>query len=137
MYKNQSQKMKYVWQSIISGVFTLTLVDSIKKITKVPRPENALVSLSDYAFPSGHSAFAFAIATITINLIYQSEMIKRNKIILSFVILLFAGHTAYRRLIIQVHTPVQVIAGAALGIFVSLVVIKFTKLLSLKGSHLN
>jgi membrane-associated phospholipid phosphatase len=109
------------------------LVDFIKKITKVPRPDNALVSLSDYAFPSGHSAFAFAMATVTINLICQSKIIKSNKIILFGIILLFAGYTAYRRLILQVHTPPQVIAGAVLGIFVSLVVIKFTNLLAYKA----
>lgn len=108
----------------MSGGVTLLIVDIVKKITRVPRPVDALVQLSDYAFPSGHSAFAFTMATVVFLFLINSKISKPSKVVLSIGLFLVAGHTAYQRLLLQVHTLNQVIVGAILGIVVAMVVSK-------------
>ena len=111
-----------IFQLIIIVVATLVLTHSIKRITKISRPENSLVKLSDYAFPSGHTSMSFALATFYTFFILDLPIDFISKILLVGV--LFAGVVSivYWRLQIRVHTWFQILAGAILGIFISVLV---------------
>ncbi|MCF7831658.1 MAG: phosphatase PAP2 family protein [Candidatus Pacebacteria bacterium] len=104
-------------------VITLGITLILKNITRVPRPQNALVTLRDYAFPSGHTSFSFAVAIFYTYFILHLNIELIEKIMLVAVI--FAGVISiiYWRLQIKVHTPLQILVGAILGTLVSLVVV--------------
>lgn len=104
-------------------IITLGITLVVKNTTKVPRPKNALVALRDYAFPSGHTSFSFAVAVFYTYFILNLNIEPIEKIML--VALIFAGVVSiiYWRLQIKVHTPLQILVGAILGSLVSLVVV--------------
>lgn len=122
-------KMKTATQFILSIGVTFALTDFMKEYFMVERPADALVQLSDYAFPSGHSSVAFAIATFLIYKISKSKISRKLKIIYYVIIFLTAAAVAEYRLLIKVHTIDQVIVGALLGIVVTVLAIKIVDFL--------
>jgi membrane protein DedA with SNARE-associated domain len=108
------------------GVIILTSLGStaivlsfLKEIFRSPRPLNALQSLSDFSFPSGHAAvsaaFFLALAYIVSSKI--ESWIKREVfIVLCVMAIILIGLS---RLILSVHWASDVIAGWSLGIFLA------------------
>jgi undecaprenyl-diphosphatase len=97
----------------------------LKMAVDRPRPANRLGDIdvltstpSGSSFPSGHAATSFAAATVL------SLAVPR----LAPLFLGLAAAVAYSRLYVGVHYPLDVLAGAALGVFVA------TALLLLAGS---
>lgn len=125
--KKNSNQEKYMQSLIVDIsliiVITLGITLILKNTTKVPRPQNALVALRDYAFPSGHTSFSVAVAFFYTYFILNLNIEPIEKIMLIAVI--FAGVISiiYWRLQIKVHTPLQILVGAILGSLVSLVVV--------------
>jgi len=85
----------------------------IKIFIKIPRPyialnEKPLVMFppTDYSFPSGHACFAFFIATLV--------FIKNRRLGLLFYFL--AVLVSWGRVLANVHYPIDVVGGAALGV---------------------
>jgi membrane-associated phospholipid phosphatase len=105
---------------IIFTTYILTLV--VKNITKIPRPQNAIIKLCDYAFPSGHTSLSFAVAAFYTELILNLKIELIEKILLIGVIFLGVILVVYWRLQIKVHTPFQIFAGAAFGFLIASVV---------------
>jgi undecaprenyl-diphosphatase len=97
------------------GVYFLT--ELLKNVIGSSRPADALVSLSDFSFPSGH---ATAIAGALILIIYFFAPIIRSKswrwilVIGLFILTLLVGGS---RLVLGVHWLSDIIAGYSLGIF--------------------
>lgn len=106
---------------IIFTTSVLTLV--IKNITKISRPENAVVKLCDYAFPSGHTSLSFAVATFYTYLILNLKIELIEKILLIAVIFTGVILIVYWRLQIGVHTFFQIFVGAGLGFLIALTVL--------------
>jgi membrane-associated phospholipid phosphatase len=117
---------------ILALVFTTTLISFLKEVFKVERPADALVELSDYAFPSGHSGFAFAIATVVIYWTIVSRRKAFHKILYVALSILFVAAVVFQRLYLNVHTWWQVLGGAVVGFVVSLICIKFVNVVSYK-----
>lgn len=107
----------------IALVLTAVIVWAAKLMFAVPRPEDALVVLTSYAFPSGHAAGG-AFLAVMLSWLY----IRRKKtttlhilVVCSFVLLGFM--LGYSRLLINVHTPFQVLTGFLLGAAIPLIVV--------------
>ena len=73
-----------------------------------PRPDEAhrLVDASGFSFPSGHSTTSFACALVLAVLVPR----------LAVVFFTLAAAIAFSRLYVGVHYPLDVLAGAALGL---------------------
>ena len=126
-----------------SIVATSALTILLKNLTKIARPENAILTLTDYAFPSGHAAIAFAILTFGFFLIFHEDKKgfdknitanngERNitmscevKNIFAGILIIFAIVISGSRLVLNVHTFWQTLFGAVLGVVVSVLVILF------------
>ncbi len=105
----------YIVLSSLVGGYLLT--EFLKNAIGSPRPVDALISLSDFSFPSGH---ATAIAGALILLVYFFAPKIRSKqwrwffVIGLVIITLFVGGS---RLVLGVHWLSDIIAGYSAGIF--------------------
>lgn len=106
---------------ILSLVSTVLIVLVLKFTFAIPRSIDALVKLDSYAFPSGHSASAMFLAIMFMWLYYRhsGQNIQRS-VIVAIPLLVLALLVGYSRILIGVHTPVQVLAGFGVGILVPL-----------------
>lgn len=117
--KNRAVKKDIVF-ALISGVLAWVLCLIVKDlIPAAPRPYriNGFPPLTitipkDSAFPSGHSALAFGIA--------GSVFLKRKK--LGMMLFVLAGLVGLGRIAGNVHFFIDVLGGAILGLFASLVI---------------
>ncbi len=108
-YLFESGKLKeFGWKSLKSFLITGSVVVIMKVITNRERPDGS----NRRAFPSGHSAVAFSLATSI------SEEFGDNKAIPVFVYSL-AFMTALARVEYNVHWASDVFFGAVLGTYIS------------------
>ena len=120
MLKKETRQIAYILfaAALLSGI----LVYIIKEITARPRPfielglteADILIHTNPYrSFPSGHTAAAFAVASVV------AYYLKRW-VIPAAIVACIAG---FARIYLLVHYPSDVIAGAAIGIGVTLTII--------------
>ncbi len=119
----------------LDSIYRLTVVqrqayfENLLKINEVsfqeidPRVLAHWIDEAGYSFPSGHSFNAFLLASIMAFSLYhvQNKFIRR----LYFVPYFWAAAVAISRVAIGAHSPLDVSAGAALGILVSHLFIYF------------
>jgi undecaprenyl-diphosphatase len=109
----------------IAFLCTTVTILLLKHLFAVARPADALVVLTDYAFPSSHAAFSAFLATMIPWLFLRSASYTRVKLyVLSVSVFTLAGIITVSRLIIGVHTPFQVAVGFLLGVLIPLTVIR-------------
>lgn len=121
-----TRKRRY--EALVFALALLAITASVwfaKLLFAVPRPEDALVVLTSYAFPSGHAASG---AFLMVMLLWLYRRFIPNpptpqRIGIVFLLAGFAFLLGYSRIIIGVHTPLQVLAGFALGAIVPLCVL--------------
>lgn len=98
------------------------LVTILKSIFKIERPENAILLLNDYAFPSGHAALGFCLTTaVSIIAIRNLEKRWQEASVITF-FLLISICISYSRIVLGLHTYIQIIAGAVIGILIPSVI---------------
>lgn len=106
---------------LISITIMTILVMALKLATRVPRPERHIVKEKGYSFPSGHAAASAFLAVIMpfsfFNLLNVRAL---YSIVLGFLFL--AVLISVSRLVLRVHTPLQVGVGVCIGAFVPLIV---------------
>ncbi|BCX14713.1 MAG: phosphatase PAP2 family protein [Patescibacteria group bacterium] len=117
--KRTKKEMAFI---ILSSVLSWLLAQMTKDLLPTVRPfllngENPLTLTEhfDNSFPSGHSATAFGLAT-------SLFLVDRNLGIFYFVL---AGFVSWGRVLSRVHFLVDVLGGAVIGIFVSLLLENF------------
>lgn len=108
---------------LLSLFLTQAIVIAMKLSFAVARPQDALVALTSYAFPSGHAAISFSIATLTALLLFRhSKVSTQQKVMYIIFAFIIAAFVAYTRIILSVHTWLQISVGALIGSAVPLVV---------------
>jgi hypothetical protein len=88
-----------------SGVLTSAMVWPTKKITDIDRPND-----KPYAFPSGHTAYAFTIAT------FMDKEFRHKSPWVSITSYSLAGATGVLRVLNNAHWMSDILAGAGVGI---------------------
>lgn len=109
----------FFWISLTAYALELSLYLVLKNTIKRPRPKNldglnALIKPSDtFSFPSGHTAGAFVYATIVSFFVVPLAPI-------AFFIAICIGLS---RVLLGVHYPTDIVAGAFLGFFSAFLVL--------------
>ena len=109
---------------LISGVFlTASLGLLLKSIVKIPRPENALVSIDGYGFPSIHSAVGIVLGAMIYVIFIRHLCLVNKKVLWDIILFILAFGLGVTRLILGVHSVGDVVGGYILGIVISSLVI--------------
>lgn len=106
---------------IYSFVPAVAITVILKFLFKIPRPEDALISITGYRFPSGHATMAAVFSVLIIYLSHKYIFGHKNEkryweltiIILALAWLILI---AYSRVYLNVHNVLDVVVGAAIGI---------------------
>lgn len=110
-----TRKKRVIFTGLISFLLSSGVELCIKQIFHIARPVgNALVAATNYSFPSGHSANAFALA---MTLYFYDKRI-------GIPALIFAVIIGISRIFVGAHWPSDVLVGAALGIGIGYLVEK-------------
>ncbi len=120
--KRDVMPFKYVWSYCLAVVLGIALEEALKTLTAVPRPALAIgmeniriigeVKLRG-SFPSGHAVFAFATAY---------TLAWRRSIAWKVPLYAFAALVVYSRVYVGAHFPLDVFAGAVVGVLSGFVV---------------
>ena len=118
--------IRSLWMGLILLITTLTMggvVTYLKHSFAVVRPDNPLIPITGYAFPSGHAAgivfFSFVVYTYLFHILEIDSVRKPFVVALLITVSIFI---CYTRVYFNVHTPLQVLAGASLGLFFGIIV---------------
>jgi len=109
---------KFVRVSFLTIAVTSITVTILKILIAVPRPVEALVELSSYAFPSGHAAMSASVSCLLIWILFEKQKNVFYRTLFTAGIVLIAGWITYTRLILTVHTLDQILVGTVIGILV-------------------
>ncbi|MBI4035273.1 MAG: phosphatase PAP2 family protein [Candidatus Chisholmbacteria bacterium] len=112
-------RREMVLHSLLAAFLAWSIAHLIKLVFPTPRPFElngdtplTLFAKSDGSFPSGHTALAFALAT--------SVFLHRHKVGLIFI--LAAIVVGLARVFGNVHYPVDILGGAAIGVTTALLI---------------
>ena len=115
-YLDSTHGQLFFYTAIMAYAFEIPLYLILKQCFKRPRPAmtllnyKALITPSDkFSLPSGHTAAAFLMATI-ISYFYPTYMV---------IALPWAASVGLSRILLGVHYPSDVLAGAALGVSIA------------------
>ncbi|MFO7865533.1 MAG: phosphatase PAP2 family protein [Candidatus Aminicenantes bacterium] len=110
------RKPRWIWAVLIAAVLFAVFGQTIKHLAQVPRPPKVLSpqdfhvigpAWGHYSFPSGHSSTAFNLAGVF--------ALTTPRKWLRFLLIGAAVMAASSRMVVGVHWPVDVLAGAAFG----------------------
>lgn len=110
------KKPRLVWAVLIAAILFTLVGQGIKRLVDVPRPPQVLPSdafhligpdWGQYAFPSGHAAMIFMLAGAFVFTTTRSW--------LRGLLIMFASLIALSRVVVGVHWPLDILAGAAIG----------------------
>ena len=122
MYRVVPKKSKrylnwFIFATLPAITVSYFTVSVLKIIFAVPRPCIGIDCPTDYSFPSGHSAVIFSAVTMFTLFFHK----KRN---IHFVLITIALLTAYSRVVLGVHTLLDIIGGIFVGIAVAFLIYK-------------
>jgi membrane-associated phospholipid phosphatase len=110
------RKPRLIWAVLLAAIMFTVIGQSIKRIVDVPRPPQVLPSdafhligpdWGQHAFPSGHAAMIFMLVGAFVFTI--------SKTWLRWLLVVFASLVALSRVVVGVHWPLDILAGAAIG----------------------
>jgi len=114
----------HAWLQVVAGLIAVVSISwLIKELTQLPRPPGDLITagFSQYSFPSTHAASAaFAGSLVAYHTQRLTRIPKHIIYALAGFCVLLVGHS---RIILEVHTINDVLAGITLGLGVSLTAI--------------
>ncbi len=99
------------------GLTSTGVLFILKAIFQRHRPLDPLIrNVTGFSFPSGHSFSAFTFYGLIAYILWQTNISKAWKIIITILLFLFAATIAFSRVYLQVHFPSDVIAGFCLSV---------------------
>jgi membrane-associated phospholipid phosphatase len=124
------RKPRLIWAVLLAAIIFTLFGQGLKRIVDVQRPPQVLSAEAfhligpdwgQHAFPSGHAAMIFMLAGVFVFTISRSG--------LRWLLIVFASLIALSRVVVGVHWPFDILAGAAigwLGVWVGLHLSKFS-----------
>lgn len=110
------RKPRLIWAVLLAAIMFTLIGQGMKRIVDVPRPPQVLApdtfhligpDWGQHAFPSGHAAMIFMLAGAFVFTIAKSR--------LRWLLVAFASLIALSRVVVGVHWPLDILAGAAIG----------------------
>jgi len=108
-------KLKGLTVGVTAVLLTDGTTELVKEATDRTRPDGS----DDESFPSGHTSSASAFATLANRNLQSLSLSKRNRTLLSIGFTTLAAATGWARVEAGRHFPSDVLAGYALGHFIS------------------
>ncbi|MBI2452215.1 phosphatase PAP2 family protein [Candidatus Pacearchaeota archaeon] len=135
LYKKKWHHSLLLLFSMVGGLLFEFLT---KLIIHRTRPENALIEVSGYSFPSGHATMAIIFFSL---LLYSFKDEIKNRVIKNFFIALnisFFLLSGFSRIYLNVHWFSDILAGFSLGLFwLTLLILVFKTITSLSKKTLK
>ena len=106
----------------ISGGVIISYV--LKRILQIPRPNDALIPIEGYAFPSGHAMSAVIFYSMLILLFHKkikNKVARNSFMVVNILIILLVGLS---RVMLKVHTFYDVVGGFMIGLLWIFIVYK-------------
>jgi undecaprenyl-diphosphatase len=111
------KKSRLALDIIMIGLSSTGILFLFKDIFKRHRPLDPIVNnVSGFSYPSGHSFSSFTFFGLLIYIIWKTNIRKFWKILLAFILFVFATIIAFSRVYLRVHYPSDVVAGFCLSI---------------------
>lgn len=105
----------------------IVLSAALKRLFQFSRPENHLIPIEGYAFPSGHALSAVIFYSLLIMLFHKeikNKLLHYTFVVVNILIILLIGLS---RIMLQVHYVRDVIGGYVIGLLWLFVVYKITQ----------
>ncbi len=124
------KKPQLIWAVLLAAILFTIFGQGIKRVVDVARPPQVLSSdvfhmigpdWGQHAFPSGHAAMIFMLAGAFVFTISRTW--------LRWLLIVFASLVALSRVVVGVHWPLDVLAGAVIGwvgVWVGLLLSKYS-----------
>ena len=124
------RKPQLIWAVLLAAIMFTIFGQVIKRVVDVARPPQVLSSdvfhligpdWGQHAFPSGHAAMIFMLAGVFVFTISRTW--------LRWLLIVFASLVALSRVVVGVHWPLDILAGAAIGwagVWVGLLLSKYS-----------
>ncbi len=123
LYKKEYTKTILFLVGYLGGII---LNKILKEIFQTPRPDNPLIPIEGYGFPSGHAMSAVIFYSLLILLFYKKikhKFAKITFIVVSILIILLVGLS---RIILNVHSVYDILGGYVIGLLWLFLVYKIT-----------
>lgn len=99
------------------GLSSTGILFLFKDIFRRHRPLDPLINnVTGFSYPSGHSFSSFTFFGILIYIIWHANVRKRWKMVITFLLFVFATIIAFSRVYLRVHYPSDVLAGFCLSV---------------------
>jgi undecaprenyl-diphosphatase len=119
------QKKYLSFLIISSSLLSMSITTSLKLLFKIPRPENAILLMQDYRFPSGHATMSAVISAFFIYIIFKSKINIYLKTFFYFLAFSWFLLVSYARLHLGVHYLIDVLVGGIIGFSVVFILTRF------------
>lgn len=108
------------------NIFLLNQI--LKAIFSRPRPfDLMLIEETGYSFPSGHAMLALAFYGFLIYVIWQINLSKRSKKILTVLLVILIPLIGFSRIYLGVHYPSDILGGFVIALAYLIIFIKLVK----------
>lgn len=105
-----------------SVALTFGTTHILKNLFAIPRPDAMTLVADGYRFPSFHASITAAIVTSLWWYAMSTSQSKTKKVIATALAILVISVVSISRVVLNVHEPIDVIVGTALGISIALLV---------------
>lgn len=127
IYLYSTDRQKDCDRILFSACIAMSLTYTIKLMTHIPKPVNALIAENDFRFPSGHATMAAVVSCLAIYYIHTYVKSSNTRKVLYVMSVCWFLIVSYSRVYLGVHILVDIVVGGFIGFLVTMVILKMFK----------